>query len=115
MIHSRMLILFKFAHQICTVLETIDKSFMFIGATEATTEVEDGIVIFKREGAEEFFQFLESVADLRWVGFVGFCVGLVELIQYGFAIAIAGIKVMGSYVVIQPLCNIFHISTPLCQ
>ena len=47
MIHSRMLILFKFAHQICTVLETIEEGFVFVGAAEAAAEVEDGIVIIQ--------------------------------------------------------------------
>ena len=45
----------------------------------------------------------------------GLAIGLVQLIQHSFAIAIAGIKGLGSYVGIQPLCNILYVSTPLHQ
>ena len=113
MIHSRMLILFKFAHQICTVLETIEEGFVFVGAAEAAAEVEDGIVIIQGQAAQEGIQFFEAAADLRWVGFVGFCVGLVKLIQNSFAITVTGVEGVGGYVGIQPLCNLVHISTPL--
>ena len=33
---------------------------------------------------QKFFQLLESVTDLRWIAFVRFSVGLVELIQNSF-------------------------------
>ena len=69
-----------------TILEAVEESFVFIGTTEAAAEIENGIIIFQRKGAEKFFQFLKSFADFQWVGFVGFCVGLVQLIQDGFAI-----------------------------
>ena len=88
---------------------------MLISDAEAAAEGEDGVVILQGEVTEELFQFSNSFADFRWITFVGFCVGLVKLIQDGFAIAIAGVKGMGGYVGIQPLYNILHISTPLCQ
>ena len=75
----------------CAVLEAVEKGFMFVGGAELATEVEDGVAIFQRKVAEKILQLLKAVADLRWVGFVGFCVGLVKLIQDGFAIGIAQI------------------------
>ena len=44
---------------------------------------------------------------------MGFCVGLVDLIQYGFAIAITRIKGMGVYVCFQPLCDLIPVGTSL--
>ena len=88
---------------------------MFVSGAELATEVPYGIIIFQRQAAQEVIQLFEAVTDLRWVGFVGFCVGLVKLLQDGFAITITGIKGVGSYVVIEPFCNILHISTPLRQ
>ena len=90
-------------------MKAVEEGFAFVSATEAATEVEYSIVIIQREGAEEFFQFFEPFTDFRWVGFVGFCVGLVKLIQDGFAITVTGVEGMGGYVGIQPLCNILSI------
>ena len=81
---------------------------MFIGAAELTTEVPDGIVIIQGQAAQEGIQFLESVTDLRWVGFVGLGVSLVQLIQDGVTITIAGIEWVGLYVGFQPLGNVIH-------
>ena len=88
---------------------------MFVGSAELAAEVEDGVVVVKGEGAEEFLQLLEAVPDIRWVGFVGLGIGLVQLIQDGFAIAVTGVEGMGGYVGVEPLCNLVHISTPLRQ
>ena len=52
---------------------------MFIGGTELTTEVPDGIVIIQGQAAQEVIQFFEAVADLRWIGFVGLYVGFQPL------------------------------------
>lgn len=52
------------------------KAFEIISA-QAATEVENSVVIIQRKIAEELFQFLEAVTDLRRIAFVGFCVGLV--------------------------------------
>ena len=55
-----------------------------------------------------FFQFLKAYADFRWVGFVGFCVGLVELIQDGVTVAVTGIEWVGLYVGFQSLGDVIH-------
>ena len=81
----------KFKNYACAVLETVEEGFVFIGGAELATEVPYGIVILQGQLTQKVVQFLEAVADLRWVGFVGFCVGLVELIQDGFTIGIAQI------------------------
>ena len=57
----------------------------------------------------------ESVADFRWITFVGFCVGLVKLIRDGFTITVTGVERVGGYVGVKPLCSILHIGTPLRQ
>ena len=81
---------------------------MFIGGAELTTEVPDGIVIIQGQAAHEGVQFFESVVDLRWVGFVGLGVDLVQLIQDGFAFTIAGIEWVGLYVGFQSLSDVIH-------
>ena len=88
---------------------------MFVRATEAAAKIEDSVVVLQRESAEELFQLLKAIADVRRVEFVGLCVGLVQLIQDGFVITVTGIEGMRGYVGIEPLCNIFHVSTPLRQ
>ena len=90
------------------VLETVKEGFAFIGCAELTTEVPHGIVIIQGQAAHEGIQFFESVVDLRRVGFVGFCIGLVELIQDGFTIAVAGVEGVGLYVGFQPLGDVIH-------
>jgi hypothetical protein len=92
-------------------LETIKKGFVFVGGAELATEIPYGIIIFQRQAAQKVVQFLKAVAYLRWVGFVGFCVGLIQLIQDCFAIAVAGIKGMGFYVCFQSLGNVIHVGT----
>lgn len=79
-------------------METIDKCFMFIGGAELTTEVPDGIVIIQGQAAHEGVQFLEAVADLRWIGLVGLGVSLVQLVQDGVTITIARIEWVSLYV-----------------
>ena len=59
-----------------------------------------------------FFQFFKAFADLRWVGFVGFCVGLVKLIQDGLAIGIAQIKRVLVHVKSHTLGDIIHNTPP---
>ena len=81
---------------------------MFIGGAELTTEVPDGIVIIQGQAAQEGIQFFESVTDLRRVRLMGLCVGLVELIQDGFAFTVAGIEWVGLYVGFQPLGDVIH-------
>ena len=91
-----------------TVLETVKEGFAFIGGAELTTEVPHGIVIIQGQAAHEGVQFLEAVADLRRVGFVGLGVSLVQLIQDGVTITIAEIEWVGLYVGFQPLGNVIH-------
>ena len=55
-------------------METINECFMFIVAAKAAAEVEYGVVIFQRKGAEALFQFFESFTDLWWITLVGLCV-----------------------------------------
>lgn len=46
------------------------------------------------EKRQNFFQFLESVANLHRITLVGLSIGLVELIQNRLAVTIPGIKRM---------------------
>ena len=91
-----------------SVLETIEKGFSLIGCAELATEVPYGVVIIQEQTAQEVIQFFESVADLRRVGFVGFGVGLVQLVQDGVTITIAGIEWVGLYVGFQSLGDVIH-------
>ena len=70
------------------------EGFPLVGGAEAAAEIKDGIVIVQGQGFQETLQFLETLADFRWIGFMGFAIGLVELIQNGFAIAAPGVKGM---------------------
>jgi len=50
------------------VFQAIEKGFMFIGSTEAATEVKDGIIIFQWQMSQQVIQFTEAIPDIRWVG-----------------------------------------------
>ncbi len=52
---------------------------------------------------QKYVLFTEAIPDVRWIGFVGFLIGLVELIQDSFAVVFARSKLMGIYVCFQPL------------
>ena len=67
---------------------------MLIGCTQAAAEGKDGIVIAQWQRLKKTLQFLETLADFWWIGFVGFGIGLVELVENGFRIAVPGIKGM---------------------
>ena len=41
---------------------------------------------------QKVIQFAEAISDVWWIGFMGFLIDLVELVQDGFAVAVAGIK-----------------------
>ena len=79
----------------------MSEGFLLIGSTQAAAEIKDGIVIVQGQGFQETLQFLETIADFRWVGFVGFGIGLVELVKNGFSVATPGIKGMVSCVSFQ--------------
>lgn len=76
------------------VLQTVMEGFPLVGGAEAAAEIKDGIVIVQGQGCQETLQFLETIADFRWVGFVGFGIGLVELVKNSFTITIPRIKWM---------------------
>ena len=101
-------LLYYFIHKMCAILQAVQKCFMFIGSAELTTEVPDGIVIIQGQAAHEGVQFLEAVADLRRVGFVGLGVSLVQLIQDGVTVAVARIEWEGLYVGFQSLGDVIH-------
>ena len=92
----------------CAVLQAIQKGFMFIGGAEAAAEVKDGIVICQWQMSQQVIQFPEAIPDVRWVGFMGFLIDLVQLIQDGFAVAVVGIKGVCFDVGFQPLGNLIH-------
>lgn len=70
------------------------EGFSLVGCTQAAAKVKDGIVIVQGQGSQKTLQFLEALADLWWIGFVGFGIGLVELVKNGFSIAVPSIKGM---------------------
>ena len=78
----------------CPIYQAVAEGFFLVGCTKAAAEVKDGIVVVQGEGAEEFLQLLEAVPDLGRIGLVGFGIGLVELVENGFSIAVPGIKGM---------------------
>ena len=78
---------------------------------KVVAEVEDSVVIFRQQGAGEPFQFVKSVVDLRWVGFMRFRIGQVKLILDGFTIAVSGIKRVSIYVSFQMLSNLIYVGS----
>ena len=90
------------------ILQTIEEGFVFIGGAELTTEVPDGIVIIQGQVAHEGIQFLETISDLGRVRLVRLGVGLVQLVQDGATVTVAGIEWVGLYVGFQPLGNVIH-------
>lgn len=75
-------------------MQDIDKCFAFVGTAQAAAQVKNGVVIVQGKGFQKRLQFFETLADFRWIEFMGFAIGLVELIQNGFAIAAPGVKGM---------------------
>lgn len=61
----------------CAVLQAVTKSFAFIGAAQAATQVENRIVIFQRQFSQKPLQLLKAVANLGGIAFMGFGIGLV--------------------------------------
>lgn len=77
-----------------SINQAVAEGFALVGGAEAAAEVKDGVVIVQRQGFQKRLQFFETLADFRRIGFVGFAIGLVELIQNGFAIAAPRVKGM---------------------
>ena len=73
-------------------MEAVDKGLMFVGYADPAAEVEYRIVVIQGQNLQVILQFLKAVSDAWRVVFVGFCVGSVQLVQYCFAIRIAGVK-----------------------
>lgn len=94
-------------------MEAFEEGFAFVGDAEAAAAVKNCVVIVQGKVAEELFQFLKSLADLLWIGFVGLCIGLLQLIQDRFTVAVTGIKRVGIYVGFQPLGDLIHDGTSL--
>ena len=86
--------LFQFLHQLDAVMETVDEGLVFVGYADPAAEIEYRIVVIQGQDFQIILQFFEAFPDSRWVGFVRFCVGAVQLIQHRLAIRIAGIKCM---------------------
>ena len=77
-----------------TIEQAVAEGFFLVGGTQTAAEVKDGIVIAQWQGFQKTLQFLKTLADLRRIGFVGFGIGLVELVENGLRIAVPGIKGM---------------------
>ena len=84
-----------------SINKTMAEGFFLVGGTQAAAEVKDGVVITQGQGFQETFQFLEAFTDFWWIGFVGFGIGLVELVENGLRITGPGIKGMVVRVSIQ--------------
>ena len=78
----------------CPINQAVAEGFCLVGSTQVAAEIKDCIVITQGQGFQKTFQFLKAFADFLWIGFVGFGIGLVELIENGFSIAVPGIKGM---------------------
>ena len=78
----------------CPINQAVAEGFFFIGCAQVAAEVKDSIVIVQGQGFQKTLQFFEALADLRRIGFVGFGIGLVELVENGFRVAVPGIKGM---------------------
>ena len=78
----------------CSIEQAVAEGFFIVGCAQAAAEVKDGIVIVQGQGFQETLQFLEALADLRRIRFVGFGIGLVKLVENGFSVAAPGIKGM---------------------
>ena len=77
-----------------SIEQTMAEGFFLVSRTQAAAEVKDGVVIVQGQGFQETLQFLETLADFRRIGFVGFGIGLVELVANSFSVAVPGIKGM---------------------
>ena len=78
----------------CPINQAVAEGFFLVGCAQAAAEVKDCIVIAQRQRFQETFQFLKALADFRRIGFMGFGIGLVKLVENGFSVAVPGIKGM---------------------
>ena len=77
-----------------SVEQSVAEGFFLVGRTQAAAEAKDGIVIVQGQGFQKTLQFFETLADLRRIGFMGFGIGLVELVENSFGIAVPSVKGM---------------------
>ena len=84
-----------------SIEHTVAEGFFLVGCTKAAAEVKDCIVIVQGQGFQETLKFFEAFADFGWIGFVGFGIGLIELVENSLSIAVPGIKGMVAYVGFQ--------------
>lgn len=82
----------------CAVLQAVKEGFAFVMDAKAAAKAEDGVVVVQGQAFQEAFQFGEASLDFRWIRLAGLCIGLVKLIQDGFAVAVTGLKRVGIYV-----------------
>ena len=68
--------------------DAIAECFAFVGTAQAAAEVEHCVVVRQRQGVQKFLQFLKSITDLRRITLLGFSIGLIKLLQDGFAITV---------------------------
>ena len=61
---------------------------------QATTQIENCVVIIQWQYTQILLQLLESITNLLGIVLMGFCIGMVELIQYRLTIRIARVKGM---------------------
>ena len=66
-----------------SIEQAVAEGFFLVGVTQTAAEVENGIVVAQWQGFQETLQLLEALADFRWIGFVGFGIGLVKLVENG--------------------------------
>ena len=84
----------KFQYEMRAVEQPVAEGFFLVGYTQVTAKVKDGIVIAQWQSFQETLQLLETFADFGRIGFMGFGIGLVELVENGFSITIPVIKEM---------------------
>ena len=78
----------------CPINQAVAEGFFLVGCTQAAAEAKDGSIIAQWQGFQETLQLLEALADFRRIGFVGFGIGLVELVENSFGIAVPSVKGM---------------------
>ena len=89
----------------CAIQQAVAESFFLVGGTQMAAQIEDGIVIAQRQGIQEVLKLPEPLTDFRRIGFVGFGVGLVKLVENGLGIAAPWIEGVAAHVGFQCFGN----------
>ena len=82
----------------CAIQQAVAESFFLVGGAQMAAEMEDGIVIAQVQGIQIVLKLPEPLTDFRRIGFVGFGIGLVDLVEYSLRIAVPRIKGMAAHV-----------------